>query len=98
MHPGKAPAVVQSSNRVSGAIIDFHGRLGIESGRQALEAKRWVDAAVEVRSKALETGTEGFDAARHLGSETLDRAKSATDRLSGRIGHRRLPWTRGDED
>ena len=49
LHPTKSRAVVQSSNHVAIAVDDFHGRLGIESGRQSLEARRWVDAATEVR-------------------------------------------------
>ena len=34
LHPIQSPAVVQSSNHVAGAVVDFHGRLGIESGRR----------------------------------------------------------------
>jgi len=56
LHPTKSPAVVHSSNHVAIAVVDFHGRLGIERGRQSLEARRWVDAAAEARDKALETG------------------------------------------
>lgn len=49
MHPAKAPAVVQSSNHLSIAIVDFHGRLGIERARRSSEARRWADAAKEVK-------------------------------------------------
>jgi rRNA processing protein Krr1/Pno1 len=97
MHPAKAPAVVQSSNNVSIAIVDFHGRLGIERARQSPEARRWADAAKEVRDKSLETGADGVDAARRLGNETLDRAKSATGKVSSRIAERALR-RRGDEE
>ena len=58
LHPTTSRAVVHSSNHVAIAVVDFHGRLGIESGRQSLEARRWADAAAEVRDKALETGAE----------------------------------------
>src|SRR5690349_24071348 len=58
LHPATSPAVVQSREHVASVVADFHGRLGIESGRQSLEAKRWVDAASEVRDKVLETGAE----------------------------------------
>ena len=97
LHPAKAPAVVQASNHVAIAVVDFHGRLGIERGPQSLETRRWGDAATEMRDKALETGADGVDAARRLGNETLDRTKSATGKLSGRIAdraHRR----RGDDE
>ncbi len=97
MNPAQAPAVVQSSNHVAIAVGDFHGRLGIERGRQSVEARRWADAATEVRDKALETGADGVAAARRLGDETLDRARSVTGKLSSRIAERALR-RRGDDE
>ena len=93
LHPTAPRAVVHSRNHVATAVTEFYGRLGIERGRQALEARRWVDAAAEVKDKALETGVEGVDAARRLGNETFDRARSVTEMLasgiSGQTQHRR---------
>jgi len=97
MHPAKAPAVVQSSNHVSTAIVTFHGQLGIERTRQSSEARRWADAAKEVRDKALDTGADRVDAAIRLSNETFDRAKSVTGRFSGRIAERALR-RRGDDE
>lgn len=96
LHPTKSRDVVQSSNHVALAVGDFHGRLGIERRRQSLEARRWADAATEVRSKVLETGADGVDAVRRLGNETFDRAKSATNQFSRRIAERPLR-RRGDD-
>jgi hypothetical protein len=62
-----------------------------------LEARRWADAATEVRDKGLEAGADGVDAARRLGNESLDRAKSATGKLSSRIAERALRRRRDDE-
>ena len=98
LNPIQSPAVVQSSNHVATAVDDFHGRLGIESGRQSLEARRWADAATEVRDKVLETGAEGVDAARRLGNETFDRAKSVTGKLSSGIAGRTLRRRGNDEE
>ena len=56
-----------------------------------------MDAAAEVRDKALETGAEGVDAARRLGNETLDRARSVTGKLSSGIAERALR-RRGDDE
>ncbi len=88
LNPIESPAVVRSSNHVAAGVYDFHGRLGIESGRESSEARRWVDAATEARDKALETGARGVDAARSLGSETLDRASSVKVKLSSVIADR----------
>lgn len=85
LHPTKSPAVVRSSNHVVTGVHDFHGRLGIESGRQSSDTRRWVDAAVETRDKALASGARGVNAARNLGNETLDRANSVKGKLSSGI-------------
>jgi hypothetical protein len=98
LHPKPSRAVVDSSNHVAVAVVDFHGRLGIERGRQSLEARRWVDAAADVRDKVLETGGVGVDAARLLGNETLDRARSVTGKLSSGIAERALRRRRDDEE
>jgi predicted transcriptional regulator len=98
LHPTTSRAVVHSSDHVAIAVVDFHGRLGIERGRQSLEARRWVEAAAEVRDKVLETGAEGVDAARQLGNETLDRARSVTGKLSSGIAGRALRLRGDDED
>jgi hypothetical protein len=88
LHPTASPAVVQSGEHIATKVADFHGLLGIESGRQSLEARRWVGAASELRDKVLETGAERVDASRRRGNETLDRARSAKDRLSDGIVER----------
>lgn len=82
LHPTTSRAVVESSSHVVAAVADFHDRLGIEADRQHAGPKRWVDALAEVRDKALETGAGAVGTARALGTETLDRARSATDKLT----------------
>ncbi|WP_441248614.1 hypothetical protein [Kitasatospora sp. McL0602] len=96
LHPTASPALVHSRNHVALAVADFHGRLGIRRGRQSLDARRWVDAAAETRDKALETGAEGVNAARRLGNESLDRARSVTGKLSSGIAER-VRRRRGDD-
>jgi hypothetical protein len=98
LHPTTSRYVVHSTNHVSVAVVDFHGRLGIERGRQSLEAKRWVDATAEARDKVLGTGAEGVDTARRLGNETLDRARSMTGKLSNGIAERTLRRRGNDEE
>ncbi|MBY6364210.1 hypothetical protein [Rhodococcoides corynebacterioides] len=97
LHPSKAPALVQSSNQVSGSIIDFHGRLGIEGERDPLEARRWKSAATEAKDKALERSADGVGSARRFGNETLDRARTTTGEFSRRIAEQ-ARRRRGDEE
>lgn len=98
LHPGRSRDVVNSSNHVALAVGDFHGRLGVERGRQSWEARRWADAATEVRAKVLETGADGVGAARRLGNDTFDRARSARGQLSRRIAERPLRRREDDEE
>jgi rRNA processing protein Krr1/Pno1 len=98
LHPTTSRDVVHSSNHVAIAVVAFHERLGIERGRQSLEARRWADAATEVRDKVLGTGADGVDAARRRGNETLGRARSVTGKLSGGIAERAFRQRRGDEE
>lgn len=97
LHPSTSPAVMQSTEHVAIAVVDFHERLGIESGRQALEAKRWATAAAEFRDKVLETGAERVDASRRRGTKTIDQAKSVTGRLSSGVA-KRSRRLRGNDD
>jgi hypothetical protein len=90
LHPAASRDVVHSSNHVEIAVADFHERLGIERGRQSLEARRWVDAAAEARDKVLDAGAEGVGAARRLGNDTLGRARSAAGKLPSGIAERAL--------
>lgn len=94
-HPTTSRNVVHARNHIEVAVVDFHGRLGIERSQESLEARRWKDAAVEVRDRALEKGAENVDAARRIGTETFDRARSATSKLSSEIAERALR-RRGD--
>ena len=98
LHPTTSREVVHARNHVEVAVVDFHGRLGIERGQESLEARRWTEAAVEVRDKALEKGAENIDAARRLGTETLGRARSATGKLSSEITERALRRRRGSDE
>ncbi|MFF9149044.1 hypothetical protein ACF1BN_29720 [Streptomyces sp. NPDC014861] len=98
LHPTTSREVVHARNHVEVAVVDFHGRLGIERDQEALEARRWKEAAVEVRDRALEKGAENLDAARRLGTETFDRARSATGRLSGGLAERAFRRRGGDAE
>ena len=82
LHPGTSRAIVNSSNHVVSGVVEFHGRLGIDRGRDTLEARRWLDAASDARDKVLSTGAEGVDASVRLGNETFNRAKLMTGKLS----------------
>jgi hypothetical protein len=72
-NPFDSPSVVRSSNTVVDVVIELHDRLGLQHDRQALEARRWRDAAVDAKDRALETGMRGIEVA----GEALIRATDA---------------------
>ncbi|MDR0783135.1 MAG: hypothetical protein LBE83_05175 [Propionibacteriaceae bacterium] len=74
LNPRDAPAAVRSSNLVATVVLDFRGRLGLESDHLTLEAKRWSQAATEVRDKMITVGAEGLGVVRRAGVEIVDQA------------------------
>jgi hypothetical protein len=79
LHPKASPRAVRASETVGSEIVDFHVALGLESGREVLEVRRWSSAAGEVRDRALETGSEGIGAVRRGGGVALVRARDGAD-------------------
>ena len=94
-NPKQSPAVVESSNQVAVGVREFHELLGIESGGESSEAKRWKEAAAERWDKARETGASSIENVKNFGSETRSQARSAKGKLSGQAGRAKEPWERG---
>ena len=96
-NPKQSPAVVKSSNHVSAGVQEFHVLLGIESGPESSEARRWREAAADRWDKARATGVQGIDDVKRFGSETRGQAGSARDKLSNKIAERKLRRREDDE-
>jgi hypothetical protein len=99
LNPTTSRAVVHSTNHVSTTVVEFNGRLGIERDRQSWNARRWLDAAGEVRDKVLETGAEvkdkvletgaeGVGVAGRFGAGAFGRARSMMGKVSGEVTER----------
>jgi hypothetical protein len=85
LHPVASRAVIHSTNDVALGVIDFSRHLGIERGRDSIEPRPWLEAAVEVRDKALDTGAEGIESAKRFGTAQVGRARSAADRVASEV-------------
>jgi len=96
LHPIACGAIVRSSNNVGSEITRFQDGLGIENSHDMQEAKRWATAVVEMRDKALDRGEDGVDAAKRLGDETLDRAKSVSVSVTSKLADRARRWQKSD--
>jgi hypothetical protein len=82
--------VVKSSNHVAAEVHEFHDLLGIESGSESSEARRWREAAAEGWDSARATGATSVEAVKKFGGRTRDQAATLKDRLSKRIAERSL--------
>ena len=98
LNPTSSPAVIESSNLVAIDVHEFHGLLGIESGGQSSEARRWGEAAAERWDKTRETGAGGIGAVKRFGSETGGQARSVRGKLSGRLAERKRRRREDDEE
>ena len=96
-NPKQSPAVVRSSNHVATEVHEFHELLGIESGHESSETRRWGEAAAERWEKARATGAQGIDGVKRLGGEARGQASSVKGKLSDRIAERKLRRSEGDE-
>jgi hypothetical protein len=74
LNPFDSPRAARSSNQIATAVLEFRGRLGIESGRQSTEAKRWGQAFLEARDTVLDAATDRAQAAKQFGDDAFDRA------------------------
>lgn len=73
-NPFDSPSAVKSSNRVTTSILDFRGRLGIESEDNTTDAKRWGHAVTEVRDTLIAASSDVVSGAGRLGADAFDRA------------------------
>jgi hypothetical protein len=95
-NPKQSPAVVESSNSVAADVLDFHDLLGIESGRESSEAKRWIEAAGERWDKARETSAQGVDGLKRFGGEARLQAGSMRHKLTDKLAERKQARRKDD--
>lgn len=75
-NPFDSPRAVRSSDQLASGVVSFRQLLGIDSERDAVDAKRWKQAAAEVFERARASGAEGTAAVKRLGAESVERATS----------------------
>lgn len=96
-NPKQSPAVVTSRNHVAIEVHEFHDLLGIESGAESSDARRWKEAAGERVDQARATGAQGIDGVKRFGGATRNKAGSAIGKVSGRIPGRKARQSDDDE-
>lgn len=76
MKPMNAPAVVKATNEVAQSVLQFERILEIQNEFNSVDAKRWSEAADEVKNKAIEKGTIGVEAAKRISGEAAQKGKN----------------------
>lgn len=88
LHPRASQSITVSGRVVEAHVREFATGLGIEAEREAVEVRRWLDAATEVTNRALETGAAGIEGAKNLTGQSVDRARAVTTKLTSTIAER----------
>jgi hypothetical protein len=97
-NPKQSPAVGDSTKHVAEEVHGLHSLLGIESGHESRDARRWKEAAGEKWDKARETGAQGLGRVKRFGTETGQRVGSVKGRLSSKISDRKKRGHDEDEE
>ncbi|MFC6506995.1 hypothetical protein ACFQBY_00810 [Promicromonospora citrea] len=85
LNPTASPTVVRSRGEVVAVVSSFREILGVDQDDESFEARRWVEAASDVKDRALVTGAKGVESARRVGGEALVRARTARAGVAGRL-------------
>jgi hypothetical protein len=97
-NPIQSPAVVQASANVTASVGEFHDRLGIGAAQHSVETRRWAAAAAEMRDRARTKGADAMGAGKRFGTESRERASSATDKVASRFVERARRRREPDDD
>lgn len=97
LHPFKAGNVVRSGNEVATDVVVFHERLGSDTTRQEIEAKRWVEAVDDARHDAVDFAEDSVKNTKRFSIAAFGFAKSTAEKVAHEVSER-LPRRRGDDD
>jgi len=91
-HPNASPAVVRTSNRIAADVGELRAVVGVAEATEALDVRRWGDAATEAGTRALEAGTDGVGDAIRVGGTAIrigcDAAMTVAERIAERVRRR----------
>jgi hypothetical protein len=88
LNPFSSRGIVHATNSVAVDVGTLHGVLGIERELQAIEAKRWVEAAEGARDTVVEHGSQGVASAIRLKDSMLDKARRAVNEVAEDVAKR----------
>lgn len=96
--PRSAGGVVRARNQIAKDVGVFNEVLGITQDAHDIEARRWAEAAADVKDRALERGAMGVGTAKRFGMGTASRAKATTGKVAGRMPEVSVTFRRRKSD
>ncbi|OJU40150.1 MAG: hypothetical protein BGN97_13915 [Microbacterium sp. 69-10] len=82
--------VVRAGNEIAAGITDFHSRLSIEQARDAIDEKRWLQAADDARDDIAAASVDTAKAIGRFAGDTADNARAGAGKLLTGLGERLL--------
>jgi hypothetical protein len=86
LHPLASKTVVATSNEVAHDVVRFQTVLGIEQDHQELDARKWGDAANELKDDVVDKSAAAVEVVARVGAESLEQAKKTTKQVSKNLG------------
>jgi hypothetical protein len=97
-NPVQSPTVIKAGNQIFADVHELRELLGIESGAEETETKRWGEAASETWTQVSETSSEGLEKAKDLSSLAGQKALSVKGSLAGKFANRKNRPSSEDAD
>jgi hypothetical protein len=97
-NPVQSPTVIKAGNQIFANVHELRELLGIESGAEEAEARRWGDAASETWTQVSDAGSEGLEKAKDLSSSVGQKALSVKGSLAGKFANRKGRKGEGDSE
>jgi hypothetical protein len=89
-NPFNSRKVVASINQTGAEIVQFHQAIGVHDEREAIEAKRWLTAAGDVRDDAIAKGAEAIEVSVKLSTDTYGKARKGLGRFAADVSEKLL--------
>ena len=98
LQPIQAKAVIVPANASAEQIIDFQRLLGAELSREAIDAKRWLQAVAEAKDAVVDTTLDHAQTLKEFGEETQGKARVSRSAFLRKVSAKAAALAGPDED
>ena len=98
LQPIQAKAVIVPANDSAEQIIDFQRLLGAELSREAIDAKRWLQAVAEAKDAVVDTTLDHAQTLKEFSEETQGKARVSRSAFLRKVSAKAAALAGPDED